>query len=233
MDGDDIKRALNDGPAEPRPDWQERVFRSSWLKALAKVRAQRKPGSVCRHTSRGGIVGFHDAYVEFFKADGSSETRAVEAKICDRCGTWRDLGRAADAAVAADIEGARLIQTVEYGVSLFAGTRWPVPAHVLRSTLNAAMKDGHMSTGQMCGWDARSVYYGTDPWDAGWLAAAYFDHEPVGESRDAPAISACVCGHSIEWHGHDDRFPGSTACSECPDDECIAYEADQCCEADQ
>lgn len=32
---------------------------------------------------------------------------------------------------------------------------------------------------------------------------------------------ACVCGHAIEEHGNDSKYPGSTACSECG---CIAYE---------
>ena len=35
-------------------------------------------------------------------------------------------------------------------------------------------------------------------------------------------MTACACGHSIEEHPHDPKFPGSTACSEC---DCIAYEA--------
>lgn len=34
----------------------------------------------------------------------------------------------------------------------------------------------------------------------------------------------CVCGCSVEEHGHDDEHPGSTSCTEC--DDCIAYEAD-------
>jgi hypothetical protein len=34
----------------------------------------------------------------------------------------------------------------------------------------------------------------------------------------------CTCGHAPEEHGHDDEYPGSTACTECED--CIAYEAD-------
>jgi hypothetical protein len=38
------------------------------------------------------------------------------------------------------------------------------------------------------------------------------------------AGTACVCGHAVEEHGHDDQYPGSTACSECPD-VCVAYEA--------
>ncbi len=35
----------------------------------------------------------------------------------------------------------------------------------------------------------------------------------------------CTCGHSIEEHGHDPQYPGSTACTaeRC---DCIAYEAD-------
>lgn len=32
---------------------------------------------------------------------------------------------------------------------------------------------------------------------------------------------ACTCGHSEEEHGHDPKYPGSTACTEC---ECIAYD---------
>lgn len=34
---------------------------------------------------------------------------------------------------------------------------------------------------------------------------------------------SCVCGHAIEEHGHDPKYPGSTACQidEC---DCIAYE---------
>jgi hypothetical protein len=35
---------------------------------------------------------------------------------------------------------------------------------------------------------------------------------------------ACTCGHSPEEHGHDPKYPGSTACTEC---DCVAYE---CCE---
>lgn len=38
------------------------------------------------------------------------------------------------------------------------------------------------------------------------------------------AETACVCGHSIEEHGNDPEFLGSTACTEC---DCIAYEADE------
>lgn len=35
---------------------------------------------------------------------------------------------------------------------------------------------------------------------------------------------ACVCGHAEEEHGGNPDFPGSTACTECDDDECCAYE---------
>lgn len=34
---------------------------------------------------------------------------------------------------------------------------------------------------------------------------------------------ACTCGHSEEEHGHDPKFPGSTACH-ADDCDCIAYE---------
>lgn len=37
----------------------------------------------------------------------------------------------------------------------------------------------------------------------------------------AVQMSACACGHSCEEHGHDDKHPGSMACTEC---ECIAFE---------
>jgi hypothetical protein len=39
--------------------------------------------------------------------------------------------------------------------------------------------------------------------------------------------TACVCGHSVEEHGNDDAYPGSMACGECPDGDCIAFEADR------
>jgi len=37
--------------------------------------------------------------------------------------------------------------------------------------------------------------------------------------------TACMCGHSVEEHGHDPKFPASTACrvKEC---KCIAFEGD-------
>lgn len=35
-------------------------------------------------------------------------------------------------------------------------------------------------------------------------------------------LTACTCGHAIEEHGHDRKYPGSTACTEC---ECVAFEA--------
>ena len=49
---------------------------------------------------------------------------------------------------------------------------------------------------------------------------------------DAPAMTLpkrktgdepCTCGHAREEHGHDEAYPGSTACTEC---ECCAYEGD-------
>jgi hypothetical protein len=36
-------------------------------------------------------------------------------------------------------------------------------------------------------------------------------------------MEPCVCGDSIEAHGNDPEYPGSTSCAEC---DCIAYEAD-------
>ena len=35
---------------------------------------------------------------------------------------------------------------------------------------------------------------------------------------------ACACGHAEEEHGHDPKYPGSSACTECVD--CIAFEDD-------
>jgi|HubBroStandDraft_4_1064222.scaffolds.fasta_scaffold389942_3 hypothetical protein len=36
--------------------------------------------------------------------------------------------------------------------------------------------------------------------------------------------TACTCGHSVEEHGKDPKYPGSTSCRECA---CIAYECDE------
>lgn len=44
----------------------------------------------------------------------------------------------------------------------------------------------------------------------------------VSQVGAVPKETACACGHAVEEHGHDDQYPGSTACSEC---ECVAYEA--------
>lgn len=34
----------------------------------------------------------------------------------------------------------------------------------------------------------------------------------------------CHCGHTPEEHGREPAYPGSTACRECPEGDCIAYE---------
>jgi hypothetical protein len=38
-------------------------------------------------------------------------------------------------------------------------------------------------------------------------------------------VSTCVCGHAIEEHGDDPKYPASTACNADGCD-CIAYELD-------
>lgn len=45
---------------------------------------------------------------------------------------------------------------------------------------------------------------------------------PVG--NEGSTGTACQCGHAVEEHGHDPDYPGSTACSECPEGDCVAYE---------
>lgn len=37
-------------------------------------------------------------------------------------------------------------------------------------------------------------------------------------------MDSCVCGHSVEEHGGDPLYPGSTACAAC---ECVAYEEEE------
>lgn len=32
---------------------------------------------------------------------------------------------------------------------------------------------------------------------------------------------ACTCGHAVEEHGGDPKYPGAMACTEC---DCVAYE---------
>jgi hypothetical protein len=34
----------------------------------------------------------------------------------------------------------------------------------------------------------------------------------------------CTCGHSIQDHGHDPRYPNNTACTVCG---CISYDPDK------
>lgn len=35
----------------------------------------------------------------------------------------------------------------------------------------------------------------------------------------------CTCGHADDDHGHDPKFPGSTACND-DDCDCLAFEKD-------
>lgn len=39
-------------------------------------------------------------------------------------------------------------------------------------------------------------------------------------------LEPCMCGHSVEEHGNDPKYPGSIACTGKGCD-CIAYEADE------
>ena len=39
------------------------------------------------------------------------------------------------------------------------------------------------------------------------------------------AKDVCVCGDNIDDHGHDPKYPGSTACKAC--DDCLAFEAEE------
>ena len=48
--------------------------------------------------------------------------------------------------------------------------------------------------------------------------------EPTGAIVDG--TDPCTCGHAPEEHGREPAYPGSTACRECPEGNCIAYEAD-------
>lgn len=44
-------------------------------------------------------------------------------------------------------------------------------------------------------------------------------------------MTACVCGHSVEEHGGDSNYTGSTSCSD-DDCDCCAYEPDRNAEDD-
>lgn len=49
----------------------------------------------------------------------------------------------------------------------------------------------------------------------------------VPAGNEGSVGDSCQCGHAVEEHGHDPDYPGSTACSECPKGDCIAYEANR------
>jgi hypothetical protein len=53
---------------------------------------------------------------------------------------------------------------------------------------------------------------------------ALCDFAPATPTKDLEP-TACMCGHSVEEHGHDPKFPASTACrvKRC---KCIAFEGD-------
>lgn len=56
------------------------------------------------------------------------------------------------------------------------------------------------------------------------LGKAVADHVVRMRGNADSTGTACTCGHAIEEHGNDPKYPGSTACSECSD--CIAYESE-------
>jgi hypothetical protein len=66
---------------------------------------------------------------------------------------------------------------------------------------------------------------GTLPYGGSVCASASpeADAAPDHSGNEASTGTACTCGHSVEEHGNDPEFPGSTACDEC---DCIAYESD-------
>ena len=94
----------------------------------------------------------------------------------------RKAATAAEAAVKADVAAARLIQAIECRMAELADPRvvWPTPEARIVAVMRTAGVG--MTTGQRCGWEAQSLYHGTDPWDAGWLAAAYFGYEPCEQT---------------------------------------------------
>jgi len=49
-------------------------------------------------------------------------------------------------------------------------------------------------------------------------------HASSSAGATVSGTDPCTCGHAPEEHGHDAKYPSSTACTEC--DDCIAYEAD-------
>lgn len=139
--------------------------------------------SICCHTRTIGSVT-----VEFF-VDDCSIRRVVEAKICERCGAWRSIGDAADKIYPGEIAAARLIQSIELRIDRIRRSDSSAAlldsrtlARVAARSMNETGSWPRMTTGEMYGWGARDFYHGTDPWDAGWLAAAYFGYEPCADA---------------------------------------------------
>ena len=46
---------------------------------------------------------------------------------------------------------------------------------------------------------------------------------PLKASQEPAREAVCTCGCVFDDHGHDDEYPGSTACQNCGDD-CVAFE---------
>lgn len=62
-------------------------------------------------------------------------------------------------------------------------------------------------------------------WD--WDRSRPLREQMIGANGNAASTgTTCVCGCSVEEHGNDPEFPGSTAWGECPEGDCIAYEPD-------
>lgn len=163
---EDIERALaTPAPLPPQePGWEERIL--TRVGRIEREAARKR----CKHAKT-----YSGVQVEFFADDGSSEMRMVDAMICERCGAWLGLGKAAVAS--ADLIAGGLIQLISLG-RILPAPGLPEPGY---DRLGGGRNKHRVTTGELCGWEAVSAFHGTDLWDGGWIAAACFDYDAVAD----------------------------------------------------
>lgn len=135
----------------------------------------------CSHKPHPGFV-----CVTYFRSDGETR-REVAVVSCLRCGHLFSLGPSADGGAldnipAGEIKAAGLIRRIDRIAAVIA-PRLAADDPITAARYAAA---GVLTLPELYGWGASEAFFGTPAWDAGWLAAAYFDHDPHQTETEQP-----------------------------------------------
>lgn len=136
------------------------------------------PSTRCRHKPRPGTI----VVIEYPRSEAGvpgrdGTVREAPVNSCVRCGRLLSMGAPTDS-VPAEIRAAALIQDIGQIAPPLAIDD---PIMAARTAAAGVIK----LLPEVYGWGAAEAFYGTPGWDAGWLAAAYFGHDPHATKGDS------------------------------------------------